>query len=412
MNLRRVVVTGLGLLTPLGNDVSTTWSNLLAGKSGVRKITTFDSSGLSSRISGSVQNFEILNYITKKEARRLDLFVHYAIGAAAEACADSDIVAGKTVEAERVGVAIGSGIGGICHLASAQTQLDKEGPRRISPFFIPSTIANMAAGYVAIQHQFCGPNLCLVSACTTGAHNISEGARLIRTGDADVMVCGGSEMATSQLGVVGFCAMKALSQRNDDPEAASRPWDRDRDGFVLGDGAGILVLEEIEHAKRRGARIYAELKGAGLSGDAYHITVPNKLGCIASMKNAIRNARINLEEIGYINAHATSTKIGDLNEIEGIKRVFGSYAKNVPIGGTKSMTGHLLGAAGAIESAFTVLALYQQILPPTINLENPDEGCDCDFIRNQAREVSFSNGLTNSFGFGGTNASLVFSRIK
>lgn len=409
MSKRRVVVTGLGLVTPVGNTVDTTWKALLSGKSGIAPITKFDASEFSTRFSGSVKDFDIEQYVTKKEARKMDLFIQYGMAAGIQAIQDSGLDMSKE-NPGRVGTAIGSGMGGMWLIEQGHSALINGGPRKVSPFFVPSTIINMISGNLSIMFGMQGPNFAVTTACTTGVHNIGFAARTIAYGDADVMVAGGAEDVTSPLGVAGFSAAKALSTRNDDPMAASRPWDKDRDGFVIGDGAGVMVLEEYEHAKARGATIYGELVGFGMSGDAFHMTSPpsDGAGAAAAMVNAINDAEISLEQIGYINAHGTSTPAGDKAEVAAVKSVFGSQANKVLVSSTKSMTGHLLGAAGAVEAIFTLLALRDQIVPPTINLDNPDEGCDLDFVAHTARDVKMDYALCNSFGFGGTNGSLLF----
>lgn len=412
MPRRRVVVTGLGLVTPVGNTVKESWANILAGKSGIAPIEHFDTSGFNTRFGGSVKDFDISPYLNPKDARKMDLFIQYGIAAGSQALDDAGIECGEH-NAHRIGVAIGSGIGGLPMIEHNHNALHKGGARRISPFFVPGSIINMIAGNLAIQHGFRGPNIAITTACTTGTHNIGYGARTIAYGDADVMLCGGSEMATTPLGLGGFSAARALSTRNDDPEAASRPWDRDRDGFVLSDGAGVLVLEEYEHARRRGATIYAEVKGFGMSDDAHHMTAPPEdgSGAAMAMSNAIRDAEIDPSQIGYINAHGTSTPTGDLAESRAVERVMGSAAASVAVSSTKSMIGHLLGAAGAVEAIFSVLALRDQVVPPTINLDNPQEGCVLDYVPHTAREMHIDYALSNSFGFGGTNGSLVFGRV-
>ena len=409
MSKRRVVVTGLGLVTPVGNTVDTTWKALLSGKSGIAPITKFDASEFSTRFSGSVKDFDIEQYVTKKEARKMDLFIQYGMAAGIQAIQDSGLDMSKE-NPGRVGTAIGSGMGGMWLIEQGHSALINGGPRKVSPFFVPSTIINMISGNLSIMFGMQGPNFAVTTACTTGVHNIGFAARTIAYGDADVMVAGGAEDVTSPLGVAGFSAAKALSTRNDDPMAASRPWDKDRDGFVIGDGAGVMVLEEYEHAKARGATIYGELVGFGMSGDAFHMTSPpsDGAGAAAAMVNAINDAKLSLEQIGYINAHGTSTPAGDKAEVAAVKSVFGSQANKVLVSSTKSMTGHLLGAAGAVEAIFTLLALRDQIVPPTINLDNPDEGCDLDFVAHTARDVKMDYALCNSFGFGGTNGSLLF----
>ncbi|WP_027349657.1 beta-ketoacyl-ACP synthase II [Halotalea alkalilenta] len=410
MPRRRVVVTGLGMLTPVGNTVDESWSNILKGKSGIGPIEHFDASTFNTRFCGSIKDFDPTPYLNPKEARKVDLFIQYGLAAAAQAIADSGIVCSED-NAHRIGVAIGSGIGGLPMIENNHTALINGGARRVSPFFVPGSIINMVAGNLAIQYGFTGPNIAITTACTTGTHNIGYSARTIAYGDADVMVCGGSEMASSPLGIGGFSAARALSTRNDDPQAASRPWDRGRDGFVLSDGAGVMVLEEYEHAVARGATIYAELKGFGMSDDAYHITSPNGTGAEMAMRNAIRDSGIALESLQYINAHGTSTMAGDVAESQAVERVMGEASKQVAVSSTKSMIGHLLGAAGAVEAIFCVLALRDQIAPPTINLDEPDEGCNLDYVPHVAREMRIDHALSNSFGFGGTNGSLLFGRV-
>ena len=412
MPRRRVVVTGLGLVTPVGNTVKESWANILAGKSGIAPIEHFDTSGFNTRFGGSIKNFDISPYLNPKDARKMDLFIQYGIAAGSQAIEDSGFECGEH-NADRIGVAIGSGIGGLPMIEQNHNALNKGGARRISPFFVPGSIINMIAGNLAIQFGFRGPNIAITTACTTGTHNIGYGARTIAYGDADIMLCGGSEMATTPLGLGGFSAARALSTRNDEPESASRPWDRDRDGFVLSDGAGVLVLEEYEHAKQRGATIYAEIKGFGMSDDAYHMTAPPEdgRGAAAAMDNAIRDAQLDPSQIGYINAHGTSTPTGDLAESRAIERVMGSAAESVAVSSTKSMIGHLLGAAGAVEAIFSILALRDQVVPPTINLDNPQEGCTLDYVPHTARQLALEYTLSNSFGFGGTNGSLVFGRV-
>ena len=411
MSRRRVVVTGVGLVTPVGNTVKESWENILAGKSGVAPIEHFDVSGFNTRFGGSVKNFDISPYLNPKDARKMDLFIQYGVAAGAQAIADAGIECSDE-NADRIGVAIGSGIGGLPMIEQNHNALLKSGARRISPFFVPGSIINMISGNLAIQHGFRGPNIAITTACTTGTHNIGYSARTIAYGDADVMVCGGAEMATTPLGLGGFSAARALSTRNDDPASASRPWDRDRDGFVLSDGAGVLVLEEYEHAKARGANIYAEVAGFGMSDDAYHMTSPPEdgRGAAASMANAIKDAKLDPSEIDYINAHGTSTQAGDLAESRAVEKVMGSAAAKVAVSSTKSMIGHLLGAAGAVEAVFSILAIRDQVLPPTINLDNPQEGCVLDYVPNTAREAKVDITLSNSFGFGGTNGTLIFKR--
>jgi 3-oxoacyl-[acyl-carrier-protein] synthase II len=410
MSRRRVVVTGLGLISPVGNDVATGWASLLAGRSGIDRITRFDASAFTSQIAGEVRGFDITSYLPAKEARHFDAFIHYGIAASTQAVRDAGITA-DNVDPERVGVIVGSGIGGLPMIEDNHTELVNRGPRRVSPFFVPGSIVNMVSGQVSIMHGFKGPNYAVVSACTTGLHSIGDAGRLIEYGDADVMIAGGTEATVSPLGVAGFCAARAMSTRNDDPATASRPWDRDRDGFVLGEGAGVLVLEEYEHAKRRGARIYGELSGYGMSADAHHITAPDRDGPRRGMLAALRNAGMNTDQIQYVNAHGTSTPLGDKNETEAIKLAFGDHARSLVINSTKSMTGHLLGAAGGVESVFTVLAVYHQVSPPTINIFNQDPECDLDYCANTAREMRIDVAISNSFGFGGTNGSLVVKRL-
>jgi 3-oxoacyl-[acyl-carrier-protein] synthase II len=410
MSRRRVVVTGLGLVSPVGNDVSTGWANIVAGRSGIGRITRFDASPFTSQIAGEVKGFNIEDYLPAKEARHFDTFIHYGIAAAAQAVKDAGISA-ETINPERIGVVIGSGIGGLPMIEDNHTEYVNRGPRRISPFFVPGSIVNMVSGQVSIMHGFQGPNYAVVSACTTGLHSIGDAGRLIEYGDADVMVAGGAEATVSPLGIGGFCAARAMSTRNDDPATASRPWDKDRDGFVLGEGAGVLVLEEYEHARKRGARIYGELIGYGMSADAHHITAPDQNGPKRGMLSALRNAGVNPDQIQYVNAHGTSTPLGDKNETEAIKLAFGDHARKLVINSTKSMTGHLLGAAGGIESVFTVLAVHHQVSPPTINIFNQDPECDLDYCANQARQMKIDVAVSNSFGFGGTNGTLVVKRL-
>ena len=412
MSTRRVVVTGLGAVTPLGNTVADTWSNLLDGVSGAATVEAFDASGFSTQFSASVKNFQVSDYMSAKDARKMDEFIHFGVAASFQALDDAGLTASEH-NAERIGVAIGSGIGGLPNIEVQHGNLLKSGPRKISPFFVPSTIINMIAGNLSIMRGLQGPNICITTACTTGTHNIGEAFRLIKYGDADAMVCGGAEMATCPLGLGGFGAARALSTRNDDPTAASRPWDVDRDGFVLGDGAGILVLEEYEFAKARGAQIYCELSGYGMSGDAFHMTQPaeNGDGARRCMNAALNDAGLTPEKIGYINAHGTSTMVGDVAETNAIKASFGDHAYKLPVSSTKSMTGHLLGAAGGIEAVFSILALKHQSIPPTINLDNPDPACDLDYVPKEARQAELQHVLSNSFGFGGTNATLIFSQV-
>ena len=412
MAKRRVVVTGLGALTPLGLNVNESWQNIKAGKSGAAPITHLDASAFNTRFSMPVKNFNVEEYMSAKDARKMDLFIQYGMAAGIQAVRDSGLEVTEE-NAGRFGTIVGAGIGGLYTIEKNHDALLEGGPRKMSPFFVPGSIVNMIAGNLSIEFGLRGPNLAVVTACTTGAHCIGHGARVIEYGDADVMVAGGAEMATTNLGLGGFGAARALSTRNDDPEKASRPWDRDRDGFVLGDGGGVLVLEEYEHAKKRGAKIYAEVVGFGMSGDAYHMTSPPEdgSGAALSMANAIRNAGINPEQVGYVNAHGTSTKAGDLAETHAIKSVFGASAYKVPVSSTKSMTGHLLGAAGSVEAIFSIMALLDGVIPPTINLDNPDEGCDLDYVPHTARDAKLDYVMSNSFGFGGTNGSLIFKRV-
>jgi 3-oxoacyl-[acyl-carrier-protein] synthase II len=413
MSRRRVVVTGLGCVSPVGNTVADSWANLLAGKPGIDLITQFDASNFACKFAGEVKGFNITDYIPEKEARHMDRFIHLGLAAAFQAVADSGLPTGDALgedEATRIGCNIGSGIGGLPMIEQTHTELVNRGPRRISPFFVPASIINMISGHVSIKFGFKGPNIGVVTACTTGLHAIGLSARMIEYGDCDVMVAGGSEATVSPLGMGGFAAARALSTRNDDPKTASRPWDKDRDGFVLGEGSGVLVLEEYEHAKARGAKIYAELTGFGMSADAYHMTAPDVDGPRRSMVMALKNAGINADAVGYLNAHGTSTPLGDLNETNAIKAAFGEHAKKLVVSSTKSMTGHLLGGAGGIESVFTVLALHHQKIPPTINIFNQDPECDLDYCANTARDASIDVAVKNNFGFGGTNGTLVFKR--
>ncbi len=413
MSRRRVVVTGLGCVSPVGNTVDEAWANLLAGTSGIGLISKFDASAFACQIAGEVRGLDLDRYISPKDARAMDTFIHYGIVAAAQAVEDAGLATGEALgeeEATRIGCVIGSGIGGLPMIEHTNIEFTARGPRRISPFFVPASIINMTAGHVSMRFGFKGPNIAIATACTTGLHCIGEAGRMIEYGDADVMVAGGSEAAVSHLGVGGFAAMRALSTRNDDPATASRPWDKDRDGFVLGEGGGIMVLEEYEHAKARGARIYAELAGFGMSADAGHMTAPNMDGPRRAMLSALRNASLNPQDIDYLNAHGTSTPLGDINETNAIKAALGEHAKRVVVSSTKSMTGHLLGGAGGLESVFTVLALYHQKCPPTINLFNQDPECDLDYCANQARDMPIRAALKNNFGFGGTNGALVFKR--
>jgi 3-oxoacyl-[acyl-carrier-protein] synthase II len=411
--MRRVVVTGLGMLSPLGNTPETTWENLLLGKSGIRNIDHFDASEFTTKFAGLVNNFNAQDYMERKEAKKMDLFIQYGVAAGVQAVKDSGIEV-TDENAPRIGVAIGSGIGGLGLIEQNHEKMLKAStPRKLSPFFVPSTIINMISGHLSIMFGLQGPNIAITTACTSGVHNIGHAARMIAYGDADVMVAGGAEKASTPLGLGGFGAARALSTRNDDPQAASRPWDKDRDGFVLGDGAGVVVVEEYEHAKARGAKIYAELVGFGMSGDAYHMTSPpaDGAGAARAMTNALNDAKIDVSQVGYINAHGTSTPTGDIAETNAVKSVFGDDAYNVLMGSTKSMTGHLLGAAGAIESIFSIQSLMHNAVPPTINLDTPDEGCDLDYIAGSARDVKLDYVLCNSFGFGGTNGSLIFKKV-
>jgi len=412
LSRRRVVVTGLGIVCPIGNTVAEAWSSVLAAKSGIGRITHFDPGLLSSQIAGEVRNFDVAAYLPPKEARRMDRFIHLGIAAGVQALKDSGLEVTET-NAPRIGVNIGSGIGGLPMIEETYNDVLKGGPRKISPFFIPSTIINMISGNLSIMHGLKGPNLAMVTACTTSAHCIGESGRLIEYGDCDAMVAGGAEATITLLTVGGFAAARALSTRNDDPATASRPWDRDRDGFVLGEGAGVVVLEEFEHARRRGAKIYAELAGYGMSGDAYHMTAPQEdgEGAARCMQNALHNARLNREDIDYINAHGTSTPLGDLAETVAVKRCFGDHARKLAVSSTKSMTGHLLGAAGGVEAIFSVLAIRDQVAPPTANLFNQDPACDLDYVPNAARRMPLRSALSNSFGFGGTNGTLIFKRV-
>lgn len=414
MTKRRVVVTGLGCVTPVGNDVATSWAHLLAGQSGIANITKFDASGFACKFAGEVKGFEVEKYLNTKEVRTMDTFIHYGIAAADQAVRDSGLPIGDALSEEmslRIGCNIGSGIGGLPLIEETHSELVNRGPRRITPFFVPASIINMISGHVSIRFGFKGPNIAVVTACTTGLHAIGVSARMIEYGDADVMIAGGAESTVSPLGIGGFAAARALSTRNDDPATASRPFDKDRDGFVLGEGAGVMVLEEYEHAKARGAKIYAELAGFGMSGDAYHMTAPNTDGPRRAILNALTNAGVNPDQVNYVNAHGTSTPLGDINETNAIKAALGDAAKRALINSTKSMTGHLLGGAGGIESVFTVLALHHQKSPPTINIFNQDAECDLDYCANTARDVKIDVALKNNFGFGGTNGSLVFKKI-
>jgi 3-oxoacyl-[acyl-carrier-protein] synthase II len=415
MTRRRVVVTGLGCVSPVGNTVADAWANLLAGTPGIDLITQFDASSFSCRIAGEVKGFNIADYIPEKEARHMDRFIHLGLAAACQAVSDSGLPTGDALEGElasRIGCNIGSGIGGLPMIEQTHAELMARGARRISPFFVPASIINMISGHVSIKFGFRGPNIAVVTACTTGLHAIGLSARMIEYGDADVMIAGGAESTVSPLGIGGFASARALSTRNDDPKTASRPWDKDRDGFVLGEGAGVLVLEEYEHAKARGARIYAEVAGFGMSADAYHMTAPDVDGPRRAMQAALRNAGTNADQVDYLNAHGTSTPLGDLNETNAVKLALGDHARKVVVNSTKSMTGHLLGGAGGIESVFTVLAVHEQKSPPTINIINQDPECDLDYCANTARDMPIEVALKNNFGFGGTNGTLVFKRLR
>ena len=414
MSRRRVVVTGLGCVSPVGNTAQESWTRILAGQSGIDRITHFDASGFACHFAGEVKNFNLDAYISPKEARTMDRFIHLGVAASLQAVADADLATGDALDEEssyRIGCLIGSGIGGLPLIENMRDELMARGPRRISPFFVPASIINMISGHVSMRCGFKGPNLAIATACSTGLHSIGEAGRIIEYGDADVMIAGGAEATVSPLGLGGFAAMRALSTRNDDPQSASRPWDRDRDGFVLGEGAGVMVLEEYEYAKARGARIYAELIGYGRSADAGHMTAPNMDGPRRAMRSALANAQINADQVHYLNAHGTSTPLGDINETQAIKAAFGDHAKSLVVSSTKSMTGHLLGGAGGIESVFTVLSLYDQKAPPTINLHNPDPECDLDYCANTARDMKIEVAVKNNFGFGGTNGTLVFKRL-
>ncbi len=412
MSKRRVVVTGLGCISPLGNSVETTWEGILAGKSGVNLIENFDTEKFTTKFAAQVKDFDPAQYMNPKDTKKMDGFIQYGYAAAVEAIRDSGIEANEQ-NASRIGVAVGSGIGGLDTIEKNFAAMLKGGPRRVSPFFVPAAIINMISGNLSIEYGFKGPNIAITTACTTGTHNIGYAARTIAYGDADAMIAGGAEMASGQLGMGGFGAARALSTRNDDPTRASRPWDKDRDGFVLGDGAGVIVLEEYEHAKARGAKIYAELTGFGMSGDAYHMTSPpaDGAGAAAAMKNAMNDAGLNPVDVNYINAHGTSTPAGDVAESKAAKSVYGADADKIVVSSTKSMIGHLLGAAGAVEAIFSILAIRDQVAPPTINLENPDPECDLDYVAHTARQMTINHALSNSFGFGGTNGSLIFSKI-
>ncbi|HUG56909.1 MAG TPA: beta-ketoacyl-ACP synthase II [Candidimonas sp.] len=407
---RRVVITGLGIVSPVGSDIDSAWDNIVNGRSGIGRISRFDPSAFNAQIAGEVKDFDVTQYMTSKEAKQMDTFIHYGVAAGVQAWRDAGLEVTEA-NAERIGTIIGSGIGGLPRIEEQQVEYMERGARRISPFFVPASLINLISGQLSIMLGLKGPSYAVVSACTTGLHSIGDAARLIEYGDADVMVAGGAESTVSPLGIGGFAAMRALSTRNDDPTTASRPWDRDRDGFVLGEGAGALVLEEYEHAKKRGARIYGEFAGYGMSSDAYHITSPDRDGPRRGVVNALRNGGINPDEISYVNAHGTSTPLGDKNETEALKLAFGDHVKKLVVNSTKSMTGHLLGAAGGIEAVFTTLAVYHQISPPTINIFNQDPECDLDYCANQARDMKIDVALSNSFGFGGTNGSMIVRRI-
>ena len=412
MARRRVVITGLGIVSPVGNTVEQAWQNIIAGRSGIDRITRFDASSFPVQIAGEVRDFDVTKFLPAKDARRMDLFIHYGMAAGIQAIEDAGLEA-HPANAELIGVSIGSGIGGLPLIEHTRDEFIASGVRKISPFFIPGSIINMISGNLSILYGYKGPNIALVSACSAGTHSIGDAGRLIEYGDADIMIAGGAEGSVSPLGLGGFCAARALSTRNDDPKTASRPWDKDRDGFVLAEGAGVMVLEEYEHAKARGARIYCELGGFGMSADANHMTAPceDGEGAARCMTNALRNARVNIQDVHYLNAHGTSTPLGDKAETVAVKRAFGDYARSMVVNSTKSMTGHLLGAAGGIEAIFTALAIYNQISPPTINILNQDESCDLDYCANEARKMKIDVAISNSFGFGGTNATCVFKRV-
>ena len=414
MSKRRVVITGMGMVSPVGNDVQSSWRGVCEGRSGIRPIDRFDATDYNTRIGGAIKNLDLDSYLTSKEARKLDAFIHYGLVAAQQAVDDSGLENFDKLDKDRAGVAIGSGIGGIEYIENSVIQMHKSGPRKVSPFFVPASVINMISGNAAIRFGYRGPNIAIVTACTTGTHNIGYAARTIAYGDADVMLAGGSEMATTRTSIAGFSSARALSTRNDEPEKASRPWDKDRDGFVLSDGAGVVVLEELEHALARGAAIYGEVVGFGMSDDAHHITAPpsDGEGAARSMRNAIRDAGLNPEDVDYINAHGTSTQVGDVAEVAAVKSVFGAHADKLAMSSTKSVTGHLLGAAGAVEAIFSTLAVKEGLLPPTINLDNPDEGCDLDFVPHTSRQADARVALTNSFGFGGTNGTLIVRRYE
>lgn len=414
MNRRRVVVTGMGLISPVGNSVAEGWANVLAGRSGIANITRFDATDFSCRFAGEVKGFKVEDYFPAKEARHMDVFMQYGLAASIQAVRDSGLKTGGELteeEAERIGCLVGSGIGGLPLIEETHAELVSRGPRRVSPFFVPASIINMISGHLSIKFGFQGPNLAIVTACTTGLHCIGQAGRMIEYGDADVMVAGGAEATVSPLGVGGFAAARALSTRNDDPSTASRPWDKDRDGFVLGEGSGVMVLEEYEHAKRRGAKIYAELVGFGMGADAFHMTAPSVDGPKRSMRAALRNAQIPADAVQYLNAHGTSTPLGDVNETNAIKLAFGDHSRRLVVNSTKSMTGHLLGGAGGIESVFTAMAVLHQVSPPTINIFNQDPDCDLDYCANTARDMKIEYAAKNNFGFGGTNGTLIFKRV-
>ncbi len=408
---RRVVITGLGIVSPVGSNIDSAWDNIVNGRSGIGRITRFDPSAFNSQIAGEVKDFDVTQYMSAKEAKQMDSFIHYGVAAGVQAWRDSGLEVTEE-NADRIGTIIGSGIGGLPRIEETQVEYMERGPRRISPFFVPASLINLISGQLSIMLGLKGPSYAVVSACTTGLHSIGDAARLIEYGDADVMVAGGAEATVSPLGVGGFAAMRALSMRNDDPATASRPWDRDRDGFVLGEGAGVLVLEEYEHARKRGARIYGEFSGYGMSSDAHHITSPDRDGPRRGMMHALRNGGVNPEEIDYVNAHGTSTPLGDKNETEALKLAFGDHARKLVVNSTKSMTGHLLGAAGGVEAVFTALAVYHQVSPPTINIFNQDPECDLDYCANEARDMRIDVALSNSFGFGGTNGSMIVRRMQ
>jgi len=410
MSKRRVVVTGMGILSPVGNTLESAWENILAGNSGIAPIEDFDASAFTTQFAGQVKDFDAGDYFNPKDAKKMDLFIQYGIASGVEAMRDAGLEITDEI-ADRVGLAIGSGIGGLQSIEDCRDLINEKGPRRISPFFVPGSIINMISGNLSIMYGMKGPNIAVTTACTTATHNIGLAARMIQYGDADIMLAGGAEKASTPVGLGGFCAARALSKRNDDPEKASRPWDKDRDGFVLGDGAACLLLEEYESAKARGAKIYAEVQGFGMSGDAYHMTLPSGVGAQKAMENAIKDAGVEAKDVNYINAHGTSTKAGDVGESQAVEAVMGDAAQSVAVSSTKSMTGHALGAAGALEAVFTVLAIKDQVAPPTINLDEADEGCNLNYVPNKAQPMDIKYALSNSFGFGGTNGSLLFSRV-